>query len=74
MRLVDTRTAQDEAIWSDPYDASVYCLDYDGAYGVLCGMKQHFRVNLYDLRAPRRCPGRGFEPTVHRDRSRPASA
>lgn len=55
LRMVDTRTCHDEAIWSDPYDASVYCLDYDGAYGVLCGLKQHFRVNLYDLRVPGRC-------------------
>lgn len=55
MRMVDIRTARDEAIWTDPYDASVYCLDYDGAFAVLCGMKYNFRVNLYDLRIPKRC-------------------
>ncbi|XP_062561718.1 F-box/WD repeat-containing protein 4 [Armigeres subalbatus] len=55
MRMVDIRTSSDAAVWTDPYDASVYCLDYDGAYAVLCGMKYHFRVNLYDLRVPKRC-------------------
>lgn len=55
MRMVDIRTSRDEAVWTDPYDASVYCLDYDGAYAVLCGMKYNFRVNLYDLRIPKRC-------------------
>ncbi|XP_055613746.1 F-box/WD repeat-containing protein 4 [Uranotaenia lowii] len=54
-RVVDTRTNKDEAVWVDPYDASVYCLDYDGANAVLCGMKYNFRVNLYDLRVPKRC-------------------
>uniref|UniRef100_A0A182P5Z4 F-box domain-containing protein n=1 Tax=Anopheles epiroticus TaxID=199890 RepID=A0A182P5Z4_9DIPT len=55
MRLVDTRTGNDEACWTDPYDASVYCLTYNGMYAVLCGMKYHYRTNLYDLRVPNRC-------------------
>ncbi|XP_055628433.1 F-box/WD repeat-containing protein 4 [Toxorhynchites rutilus septentrionalis] len=54
-RMVDTRTSKDQAVWTDPYDASVYCLHYDGSYGVLCGMKYNFRVNLYDIRMPKRC-------------------
>ncbi|XP_055529981.1 F-box/WD repeat-containing protein 4 [Wyeomyia smithii] len=54
-RVVDTRTSRDEAVWTDPYDASVYCLDYDGAHSVLCGMKYNFRVNSLDLRMPKRC-------------------
>lgn len=55
MRMVDVRAACDVAVWTDPYDASVYCLDYDGGYAVLCGMKYNFRVNLYDIRVPKRC-------------------
>lgn len=51
-RLFDCRTNRDEFIWTDPYDLSVYCLQYDGNYGVLCGMRYHCRVNLYDLRMP----------------------
>lgn len=54
-RMVDIRTLRDQAVWTDPYDASVYCLTYDGAYGVFCGMKHNFRVNLYDIRVPKRC-------------------
>uniref|UniRef100_A0A182WCK9 F-box domain-containing protein n=1 Tax=Anopheles minimus TaxID=112268 RepID=A0A182WCK9_9DIPT len=55
MRLVDTRTGSDEACWTDPYDASVYCLCYNGTYAVHCGMKYHHRANLYDIRVPNRC-------------------
>ena len=51
-RIFDQRTNRDECIWSDPYDASVYCLEYDGLFGVVCGMKYHNRVNLYDIRVP----------------------
>lgn len=51
-RLFDCRTNCDEHIWLDPYDLAVYCISYDGDYGVLCGMKYHCRVNLYDLRVP----------------------
>ncbi|XP_058832993.1 F-box/WD repeat-containing protein 4 [Topomyia yanbarensis] len=54
-RVVDIRTGQDEAVWTDPYDSSVYCFDYDGAHAILCGMKHNFRVNLYDLRIQKRC-------------------
>lgn len=53
-RLFDCRTNRDEIIWEDPYDASVYSLDYDGLFGVLCGMKYHCRVNHYDLRMQRK--------------------
>ncbi|XP_055378675.1 F-box/WD repeat-containing protein 4 [Condylostylus longicornis] len=52
-RLFDRRTNKDEHIWIDPYDSSIYCLEYDGLYGVLCGMKYHSRVNLYDIRMPK---------------------
>uniref|UniRef100_A0A182RXG8 F-box domain-containing protein n=1 Tax=Anopheles funestus TaxID=62324 RepID=A0A182RXG8_ANOFN len=55
MRLVDTRTGSDEACWTDPYNASVYCLCYNGTYAVHCGMKYHHRANLYDIRVPNRC-------------------
>ncbi|XP_053665405.1 F-box/WD repeat-containing protein 4 [Anopheles marshallii] len=55
MRLVDTRTGNDEGCWTDPYNASVYCLSYNGTYAVHCGMKYHHRVNLYDIRVPKRC-------------------
>ncbi|GAB0087925.1 F-box/WD repeat-containing protein 4 [Sergentomyia squamirostris] len=53
-RVHDLRTDTDVQIYEDPYDSSVYCLDYDNHYGVLCGMKYHGRVNLYDLRIPRK--------------------
>lgn len=53
LRLTDIRTKRDQLIFQDIYDSSIYCLDYDGRNGVVCGMK-HFRVNLYDLRMPRR--------------------
>ncbi|XP_063708469.1 uncharacterized protein LOC134837085 [Culicoides brevitarsis] len=53
MRLTDIRTKRDQMIFQDIYDSSIYCLDYDGKFGAVCGMK-HFRVNLYDLRMPRR--------------------
>lgn len=53
-RLFDLRTNADQSIWTDPYDLSVYCIAYDGNYGVLCGMQYHCRVNLYDLRVPNR--------------------
>uniref|UniRef100_A0AAG5D1U0 F-box domain-containing protein n=1 Tax=Anopheles atroparvus TaxID=41427 RepID=A0AAG5D1U0_ANOAO len=55
LRLVDTRTGNDEAYWTDPYNASIYCLSYNGSYAVHCGMKYHYRTNLYDLRVPNRC-------------------
>lgn len=51
-RVFDCRTNRDENIWLDPYDLAVYSISYDGNYGVLCGMKYHCRVNLYDLRVP----------------------
>lgn len=51
-RLFDTRSNRDEHIWQDPYDLAVYSISYDGNFGVLCGMKYHCRVNLYDLRVP----------------------
>lgn len=53
LRVTDIRTKRDQLIFRDIYDSSLYCLYYDGKFGVLCGMK-HFRVNLYDLRMPRR--------------------
>lgn len=49
-RLFDCRTNRDEHIWLDPYDLAIYSISHDGNYGVLCGMKYHCRVNLYDLR------------------------
>uniref|UniRef100_A0A336MRV1 CSON005699 protein n=1 Tax=Culicoides sonorensis TaxID=179676 RepID=A0A336MRV1_CULSO len=52
LRLTDIRSKRDVMMFQDIYDSSIYCLDYDGRYGVVCGMK-HFRVNLYDLRMPR---------------------
>uniref|UniRef100_A0A182NY95 F-box domain-containing protein n=1 Tax=Anopheles dirus TaxID=7168 RepID=A0A182NY95_9DIPT len=55
MRLIDTRTGNDESCWTDPYNASVYCLSYNGAYAIHCGVKFHYRANLYDLRVPNRC-------------------
>lgn len=51
-RLFDIRTNCDELIWLDPYDLAIYSISYDGNFGVLCGMKYHCRVNLYDLRVP----------------------
>lgn len=54
LRLTDIRSNCDTQIWEDPYDASVYCLDYDGMNGIFCGMKYHHRVNLYDLRFPKK--------------------
>lgn len=55
LRLFDCRSNKDEHIWSDPFDSSIYSLDFDGVYGAVCGMKMHSRVNLYDLRMPKRC-------------------
>lgn len=52
MRLFDMRTNCDEFSWLDPYDSSVFTLDYDGMYGVVCGMSYHSRVIMYDLRKP----------------------
>lgn len=51
-RVFDCRTNCDEHIWLDPYDLAIYSISYDGNFGVLCGMKYHCRVNLYDLRMP----------------------
>lgn len=51
-RLFDVRSNADQSIWTDPFDLSVYCITYDGNYGVLCGMQYHCRANLYDLRVP----------------------
>lgn len=51
-RLFDCRSNRDEHIWLDPYDLAIYSISYDGNFGVLCGMKYHCRVNLYDLRVP----------------------
>ncbi|EDV97626.1 F-box/WD repeat-containing protein 4 [Drosophila grimshawi] len=53
-RMFDRRTDRDVSIWEDPFDSSIYCLEYDGLYGVLCGTKHHNRVNLYDIRVPRK--------------------
>ncbi|XP_053674012.1 F-box/WD repeat-containing protein 4 [Anopheles nili] len=69
MRLVDTRTGNDEACWTDPYDASVYCLSYNGTHAVCCGMKYHYRVNLYDLRVPKRCVQMYFPSKKHNNYS-----
>ncbi|XP_030380041.1 F-box/WD repeat-containing protein 4 [Scaptodrosophila lebanonensis] len=51
-RMYDLRLDRDVGIWEDPFDSSLYCLEYDGLYGVLCGAKHHSRVNLYDIRVP----------------------
>lgn len=51
-RVFDVRSNCDELIYYDPYDLAVYSISYDGNFGVLCGMKYHCRVNLYDLRVP----------------------
>ncbi|XP_030573107.1 F-box/WD repeat-containing protein 4 [Drosophila novamexicana] len=51
-RMFDRRTDRDVAVWEDPFDSSIYCLEYDGLYAVLCGAKYHSRVNLYDIRVP----------------------
>lgn len=53
LRLTDIRTKKDELIFADIYNSSVYCLDFDGKFGVVCGMK-YFRVNLYDIRVAKR--------------------
>ena len=53
LRLTDIRTKKDELIFTDIYNSSVYCLDYDGLNGIVCGMK-YFRVNLYDIRVAKR--------------------
>lgn len=37
----------------DPFDASMFSLDYDGQHGVVVGLNYHCRVNLYDLRVPK---------------------
>ncbi|XP_035912646.1 F-box/WD repeat-containing protein 4 [Anopheles stephensi] len=65
MRLIDTRTGGDEACWTDPYNASVYCLSYNGTYAVHCGMKYHHRANLYDIRVPNRCVQMYFPSKKH---------
>lgn len=57
--------------WDDPYDSSVYTLDYDGMNGVLCGMKYHCRVNLYDLRVQNKFIQMYF-PSLRRSISSPA--
>uniref|UniRef100_A0A182MVV0 F-box domain-containing protein n=1 Tax=Anopheles culicifacies TaxID=139723 RepID=A0A182MVV0_9DIPT len=69
MRLVDTRTGSDEACWTDPYNASVYCLSYNGTYAVHCGMKYHYRANLYDIRVPDRCVQMYFPSKRHNNYS-----
>lgn len=51
-RMFDRRTDRDVSIWEDPFDSSIYRLEYDGLYAVLCGAKHHSRVNLYDIRVP----------------------
>ncbi|ALC43821.1 CG33969 [Drosophila busckii] len=51
-RMFDRRCDRDVYIWEDPFDSSLYCLEYDGLYAVLCGAKHHSRVNLYDIRVP----------------------
>ncbi|XP_059607872.1 F-box/WD repeat-containing protein 4 [Phlebotomus argentipes] len=53
-RVFDIRSNSDVQVYEDPYDSSVYCLDFDDHFGVLCGMKHHGRVNLYDLRVTRK--------------------
>jgi F-box/WD-40 domain protein 4 len=65
LRIFDTRANKDMGIWFDAYDGSVYCLDYDGEYAVLCGMKYNFRVNLYDLRMPKKCVQMYFPSKKH---------
>lgn len=34
LRITDTRTKRDELIFRDIYDSSIYCIDFDGKYGV----------------------------------------
>ncbi|XP_037907404.1 F-box/WD repeat-containing protein 4 isoform X2 [Hermetia illucens] len=69
-RMFDRRTNRDEIIWMDPYDASFYCLEYDGLYGVVCGMKHFCRVNLYDIRVPRKFMQMYF-PALRRSQGSP---
>lgn len=45
-------------------------LDYDGLFGVLCGMKYNCRVNLYDLRVPNKFIQMYF-PSLKKWRSSP---
>ena len=52
LRVFDLRTNCDEQQWMDPFDASIYTLDYDGSNGIICGVSHHCRVNLYDRRVP----------------------
>lgn len=51
-RLHDLRANYDVQTWWDPYDAAVYTLELDGAFGVVTGMSANCRVNLYDIRQP----------------------
>lgn len=67
LRLYDRRTDCDEYTWEDPFDLSVYCVTYDGHYGVLCGMQYHCRVNLYDLRVPNKAIQLYFPTSKHRN-------
>uniref|UniRef100_A0A1B0DE46 Uncharacterized protein n=1 Tax=Phlebotomus papatasi TaxID=29031 RepID=A0A1B0DE46_PHLPP len=53
-RVFDIRSYTDAQVYEDPYDSSIYCLDQDDHFGVLCGMKYHGRVNLYDLRVTKK--------------------
>lgn len=62
LRLFDRRTNRTECTWEDPFDLAVYSVSYDGDYGVLCGLQYYCRVNLCDLRVPKR-PVQLYFPT-----------
>ncbi|KAJ6631743.1 F-box/WD repeat-containing protein 4 [Pseudolycoriella hygida] len=70
LRMFDIRS-NDEQIWMDPFDSSIFSLDYDGLYGALCGMRYHCRVTLFDLRMPKKYVQVYF-PSLHNFRGSPA--
>ncbi|XP_055856338.1 F-box/WD repeat-containing protein 4 [Episyrphus balteatus] len=69
-RMYDRRVDADVGIWEDQFGSSIYCLEYDGLYAVLCGVKHHCRVNLYDIRMPEKCVQIYF-PSARNGRSSP---
>lgn len=69
-RMYDRRIDADVGLWEDQFGSSMYCLDYDGLYAVLCGVKHHCRVNLYDIRMPDKC-AQVYFPSTRNGRTSP---
>ena len=42
-------------VWEDPYDSTVYCMQWDGNNALLSGTSRHGVIHLWDMRTTTKC-------------------